>query len=52
MNYFKCQNCGFTTLFEAGAAAHSKDFKHAVFEAEMPQKLVKAMTPPRRTSSH
>lgn len=40
MSYFACEDCDFTTLYEAGAAAHSKEKGHAVIEKPRPANLI------------
>lgn len=40
MSYFVCEECGFTTLYEAGTAAHSAEKRHAVIERPRPENMI------------
>ena len=46
MSYYVCREpgCGFNTLFEGGAASHSKTTGHFVVEEPVPASIVQAST--------
>ena len=42
MSFYKCRDCAFSTIYEGGAASHSKEQGHFVVEEPMPASIVQA----------